>query len=145
MRHAQMRRCAQVVQRQKDEVKPRAPRRLLQHAVERRAVQGGERCDALHPLTPALSRQARLGVLATQRDRIRERMRIGGEGAGRACGEEVLSSMARSPLPSRERGRGEGEAPNSTSTIFARAAATIASTSSTLARLFVPIPITAMA
>jgi cobalt-precorrin 5A hydrolase len=32
-----------------------------------------------------------------------------GEGAGRACGEEVLSSMARSPLPSRERGRGEGE------------------------------------
>jgi hypothetical protein len=55
--------------------------------------------SAKDPLTPALSRQARLGELATQRDRIRERMRMG-------RGGRPYPLIGRSPLPSRERGQG---------------------------------------
>ena len=48
------------------------------------------------PLTPALSRQARLGVLATQRNRIRKRVRMG-------RGSPGVPAEKAYPLPSRER------------------------------------------
>ena len=52
--------------------------------------------SAKGPLTPALSPQARLGLLATQRARIRKRMRMG-------RGSPGVPAERADPLPLRER------------------------------------------
>ena len=67
-------------------------------AFRSREPAAGGGCSGVTPLTPTLSQQARLGELATQRDRIRKRMR---------WEREFAAAVSSSPLPWGE-GQGEG-------------------------------------